>query len=971
MKGTADNSFTISLNDGIARDYWKNYEVTLQELQQIFEDPAGLVRQDLKAVIYRDDHKKIHNIKRSDYQRLSDKKKKERKNNQAVIFGGSLIADGSRGDENIKDRCLINLDCDHVTPEEAAAIIKNARSLNCWMKIYPTISCSAEDPRFRIMIPLSTPADVESWKNVTGILMKKIAGDIDRKSRKSEASGNYPYIIDPKSFNPPSQAMFLEAHFKDDSEMDPYRIGVYDQPVLDWKAVLNDNLSMLPEIRERLQAMKPDTKKKETKEYHNKNTAYTRKLFTSAADMSDEQRAKLRKAAGYLRVHGVPIRSATIDDGHVRIGIVCPWCQEHTADSGNTETVILIHPDNGPPGFDCKHSHCAGRGWSDVLRHFGNSHGLTFITVPEGDQDPLSAVLPAEVSDRERRAYIGESVVVVQTGSVEGSDKMTPETWEIMKQLYEVAYRRRFLSIPAGWSGPEDWGRFFDDFIDKGPWKWAPWLKLHKPTNADKGVYPTGLREGPLSEALANNSDYLILNGGDHPIAYFYDNRGIYAYAYSITEKLKAFMPSHLWSASVFGQSQKLFLADTTKQVSFDNLNANEQLINLKNGLLDVRTLASDQGLKMIPHDPEHLFTSQLSFEYDPTAECPLWLSFIDDCCRDQAGRIDEQLRDLIQELFGYTLSNFFGYRLKAAVFLFSRRGNTGKSVILSVLRGMIGTDNSVSISLRALGGTGGESRWITSSMYGKRLTVCPDEGGAVKMESDERFKSLTGADPVAAERKGADLFTFVYPGIIWTAGNSLPVFRGKGDHLIDRMIIIPFENTIPEDQRDPELSDKLRAEYPGIFNWAMEGLKRVTDDNGKFKGISSLTQSDKRKTATESYRSQSDTLYAFFRFATVPDTSKGSRIKKAEFENDYKAFCTAADFIQVNKKNVKDRMASYGIECKRGRNTTYYKNMKWSDLWFEVKSRCTFSNGQLDPMKVRDFLEDNIDLDLYAEDQD
>jgi len=55
-------------------------------------------------------------------------------------------------------------------------------------------------------------------------------------------------------------------------------------------------------------------------------------------------------------------------------------------------------------------------------------------------------------------------------------------------------------------------------------------------------------------------------------------------------------------------------------------------------------------------------------------------------------------------------------------------------------------------------------------------------------------------------------------------AGNHMPSFRGIDEATRARVLMIPFAETIPADERDPDLADKLRAEWPAILRWAIEG---------------------------------------------------------------------------------------------------------------------------------------------------
>jgi putative DNA primase/helicase len=82
----------------------------------------------------------------------------------------------------------------------------------------------------------------------------------------------------------------------------------------------------------------------------------------------------------------------------------------------------------------------------------------------------------------------------------------------------------------------------------------------------------------------------------------------------------------------------------------------------------------------------------------------------------------------------------------------------------------------------------------------------------------------LTGGDPVRAHFMRCDDFEFVPQFKLWVQGNHRPGLRSVDEAIRRRLHLIPFTVTIPPHERDPKLSDKLRAEWPQILAWALEG---------------------------------------------------------------------------------------------------------------------------------------------------
>ena len=68
------------------------------------------------------------------------------------------------------------------------------------------------------------------------------------------------------------------------------------------------------------------------------------------------------------------------------------------------------------------------------------------------------------------------------------------------------------------------------------------------------------------------------------------------------------------------------------------------------------------------------------------------------------------------------------------------------------------------------------------------------------------------------------DFFTYEPQFTLWVAGNHKPGFRGVDEAIRRRVLLVPFLQVIPEAERDLHLPEKLKAEWPAIFRWAIDG---------------------------------------------------------------------------------------------------------------------------------------------------
>ena len=68
------------------------------------------------------------------------------------------------------------------------------------------------------------------------------------------------------------------------------------------------------------------------------------------------------------------------------------------------------------------------------------------------------------------------------------------------------------------------------------------------------------------------------------------------------------------------------------------------------------------------------------------------------------------------------------------------------------------------------------------------------------------------------------DFFEYIPQFKLMIAGNHKPSFRNVDEAIRRRVKLCPFTVTIPEAERDQELSAKLKAEWSGILRWMIDG---------------------------------------------------------------------------------------------------------------------------------------------------
>jgi putative DNA primase/helicase len=228
-------------------------------------------------------------------------------------------------------------------------------------------------------------------------------------------------------------------------------------------------------------------------------------------------------------------------------------------------------------------------------------------------------------------------------------------------------------------------------------------------------------------------------------------------------------------------------------------------LLNTPTGTVDLRTGQAR------PHDRRDLITKMTAV--GPGGSCPKWLAFL-----DRIFNGDQNLIAYIQRVLGYSLT---GSVQEHALFFCYGTGGNGKGVLVGTWQKILG-DYSVVAPMETFTATKNERHPTELAMLRGAATAQETEDGHHWAES--KIKALTGGDPVSARFMRQDFFTYQPTFKLIVAGNHRPSLRNVDEAIRRRFNLIPFVVTIPPDERDPNLAEKLKEEWPGMLAWAIEG---------------------------------------------------------------------------------------------------------------------------------------------------
>src|SRR5690606_7857354 len=109
-----------------------------------------------------------------------------------------------------------------------------------------------------------------------------------------------------------------------------------------------------------------------------------------------------------------------------------------------------------------------------------------------------------------------------------------------------------------------------------------------------------------------------------------------------------------------------------------------------------------------------------------------------------------------------------------------------------------------------------------------KRIALCSEASSTHNLVDDATIKALIAGDTMQVRQIRQEPFELHPTAKLWWAMNELPAVADTSEGFWRRMRVVPFNRSFTEDERILDLKEKLDQELPGIFNWAIAGLRRL-----------------------------------------------------------------------------------------------------------------------------------------------
>lgn len=346
----------------------------------------------------------------------------------------------------------------------------------------------------------------------------------------------------------------------------------------------------------------------------------------------------------------------------------------------------------------------------------------------------------------------------------------------------------------------------------------------------------------------------------------------------------------------------------TAPYVTVDDFDLGAHQLDLRDYIVVNNGMVDWQNNQLLPWDPEVKTTISFDVEYDPTATCPRFESYLEDWLPDP------KVRMVIQEYLGYCLIPNTNYR--KALFLYGK-GKNGKSMLIEFLQDFFG-DHSAALSYDGL-----FSRFGPSQLKDKLVNIFDDTTVSFTKETSIA-KNLIAGGTISAEFKGRDSFQFRNVARFIYSSQETPRTSDNSIAWYERWFFVKFPNQFrPSNAMKSTIQNALKEEKSGIFNWMVAGLKRLMEQDD-------FTHCPALELSTQEYQSQNDNVVHFIHSMCKFVEDAVDKISANDLYHVYNVWVNSENLKCVSKKEFLRRICDMGFDKQKG-----YLNGKSGQTYF------------------------------------
>jgi putative DNA primase/helicase len=282
-----------------------------------------------------------------------------------------------------------------------------------------------------------------------------------------------------------------------------------------------------------------------------------------------------------------------------------------------------------------------------------------------------------------------------------------------------------------------------------------------------------------------------------------------------------------------------------------------------------------------------------------PGTPHPVWTAFL------QRVAPDPELRSFLQRFVGYSLT---GATTEHKFVFAYGTGANGKSTFINTIAAIFGNYATVADVGTFIAATTERHPTDVAKLHGYRLVVAQETEKGRRWD-ETKIKTMTGGDKMTARFMRCDFFDFIPKFKLWIVGNHKPRLDHVDEAMRRRMLLIPFLVQIPAEERDLNLGEKLKAEWPAILRWALDGClewQRIGLAPPKI-----VTE------ATDEYFADQDLTKQWLEDCTE-DGGPFAFTTSSQLFASWKTWCDGQNIKAGSSKTLSDALADRGFTRKR-----------------------------------------------------
>lgn len=408
---------------------------------------------------------------------------------------------------------------------------------------------------------------------------------------------------------------------------------------------------------------------------------------------------------------------------------------------------------------------------------------------------------------------------------------------------------------------------------------------------------------------------YLLAQEVLYEVPIFYDGEEFLRYDATKgiwCDGAEEYLRSYLTNKKLLKESKIRYINETiasVKNLAYVEQSFHEADVNklvLANGVYDLKKNTFS------PKFSKKLFArTSHPIDYDAEATCPTFDGYV-------KAIVGEENAPFVYEWFGY---NFYReYTLQKMLFIHGKAG-TGKSTLVNLLKDLIGRENYSAVTLKNLM----NERFAAAGLYHKTANFDTDAKPEY-LADGSLLKQLTGEDTIYADRKNQEPIYYYNYAKLTFAMNELPAMRDFSGGLKRRLLILKVDKKLTKDVKDQFPLAEMKREMAGIFNAAMNGLRRALEQ-GNF------SESEDMKENVRRWVKGNDVLSLFIEDEC--EVNKNLRTPVKGLYEEYVTYCRGSGYKAMTRNNFNGRMEEMNFTRRAAK-----ENGEVSKYWFGLEPK-------------------------------